>query len=235
MRRVREPELMDDPALPEEEHAAALHSLARASRRLGIDWNLRRAFGEVTAGSAVSVLDIGTGAGGLLDRIARRSVASSDGRELHGGAAHLLGMDISERAVRMARSWQHPQITWVCGDALRLPFADRSCDIVTCSLMLHHFDPPDVERILREVARVCRHGVVISDLTRSRLALAVTWLTTRMVSRSRVFRVDGPRSVRAAYRPAEMLELAHRAGLAGAATRRQFPFRMLLIWKKGAQ
>ena len=74
--------------------------------------------------------------------------------------------------------------------------------------------------------------MVIEDLSRSRLALVLTWLTTRTISRSRVFHVDGVRSVRAAFRPGELAALAKRAGLDGVQIRKQFPFRFVLIWRE---
>jgi hypothetical protein len=86
--------------------------------------------------------------------------------------------------------------------------------------------------MLRESARVCRSAVVIGDLDRSRLAWAMTWLVTRVTSRSHIFHVDGPRSVRAAYRPAEARALAAQAGLDGSVVHAVFPLRWLLFWRK---
>jgi SAM-dependent methyltransferase len=48
-------------------------------------------------------------------------------------------------------------------DGQRLPFADRSWDTVMFCDVLHHTDDPIV--LLREAARVARHGVVIKDHT----------------------------------------------------------------------
>ncbi len=72
----------------------------------------------------------------------------------------------------------------------------------------------------------------MDDLERSRLALSLIWLGTRVLSRSHVFHVDGPRSVHAAFRQQELADLAHRAGLKGARLQKRFPFRLILIWKK---
>ena len=86
--------------------------------------------------------------------------------------------------------------------------------------------------VLREAARVARLGIVIDDLSRSAAAFVVTWLGTRILSRSHVFHVDGPRSVRAAFRQEELAQLAGRAGLNGARVEKRFPFRLLVVWKK---
>ena len=212
MIRRREAELMDDPALDRDRHAAALAALARTNRRLGVDQAVGRAARELAGEPGACYLDIGAGGGGLLDRFGTTSgsVPVSDGSPVRADPL-LLGLDFSAQAIELARSWCHPSIRWIRADARRVPLADNSVDVATCTLMLHHFDPPDVVAILREAARVCRRGVVVSDLTRSRTAYAATWLVTRMTSRSRVFQVDGPRSVRAAFRVSEMREMAQAA------------------------
>jgi ubiquinone/menaquinone biosynthesis C-methylase UbiE len=143
-------------------------------------------------------------------------------------------LDNSPFALQQIRQWHGEAIRCLCADARRIPISNDSVDVVISSLFLHHFDEPDAVRVLREAARVTRKGLVVGDLSRSKLALALTWLTTRAISRSRVFHVDGTRSVQAAYKPEELLALAKRAGLEGARIRKQFPFRLVLIWQKGS-
>jgi len=63
------------------------------------------------------------------------------------------------------------------------------------------------------MARVSRIGIVINDLERGHLAWAGAWLLTRVATRNAYTRHDAPLSVRRAYRPAEVAQLAARAGL----------------------
>ena len=93
---------------------------------------------------------------------------------------------------------------------------DNSVDVVVYSLFLHHFEVSDDVIILGEAARVARRGIVVDDLSRSRLVWLVTWIVTRPFGRSRIFHVDGPRSVAAAFSKDEMIELARQAGLLDA-------------------
>jgi ubiquinone/menaquinone biosynthesis C-methylase UbiE len=149
-----------------------------------------------------------------------------------GSGGNLVGIDVSHFALTCGRKWQGPAFLGVVGDVRRVPLADDSVDVVTSQLLLHHFEGPEIVVILREAARVARRGVVIADLSRSWLAWGLTWLTTRLVSRSRIFHHDGPRSVRAAHRARELAEYAERAGLMRARVRRVFPFRLVLVWRK---
>ena len=46
------------------------------------------------------------------------------------------------------------------GDGFALPFADASIDLVFTSGVLIHVAPEDLERVVREIARVARHYIL---------------------------------------------------------------------------
>lgn len=245
--RDRQPELMDNPALDHDEHRAALRSLDRVNNALGVNRRLFRAIRTTACGPVDSILDVGTGGGGFLRYC--RGQRPSDKPSL------LIGLDRSASALAMARSWSESNdagdlrpnrpatsphtsirsLSWISADARRLPLQDASVDVVVCSLFLHHFDEAEIVDILREFARVARRGVVVGDLVRSRASFVLTWLATRLTSRSRVFHVDGPRSVRAALTPTELRSCADRAGMHGAIVRGHLPFRMILSWTRAGR
>lgn len=210
---------MDDPRLDADAHRHALRSLALSNRLLGVDASVRRATCRAAPADA-SVLDLGCGGGALLSCLNR-----AEKRTL------VVGVDRSEFALEVAAATV-PLAARLAADVRQLPLADDSVDVVVCSLLLHHFDPDGAVAVLEEAARVARVAVVVSDLSRSRIAWMLTWLTTRLLSRSWVFHIDGPRSVRAAYGLGEMCALAEQAGMGRATVTRQFPFRMLLVWLK---
>jgi SAM-dependent methyltransferase len=224
MKRRRTPELMDDPFLESAAHARALRSLNAVNRLLGVDRMLHDCVQRVIGSGGATILDLGSGGAGFLSYCAGRFNAEHRYR--------FLGLDRSWFALNWSRERQVNGTILVAGDACRLPLADDSVDLVTCSLFLHHFDEEDVLTVLREASRVARRGIVIADLRRSRLAWVLTWLFTRLVSRSRVFHIDGPRSVRSAFHPNELARLATRSGLSGAQIERRFPFRLVLSWRR---
>jgi ubiquinone/menaquinone biosynthesis C-methylase UbiE len=120
----------------------------------------------------------------------------------------------------------------VCGDALALPFRDNSFDAVGCSLFMHHLEPAEIVRFVREGLRVARHAFLIQDLQRHPLHLALGYLGMPLY-RSRITRHDAPASVRRAYTVEEVRKiLAPVASAENIEIRKFFLFRMgVIVWK----
>jgi len=150
-----------------------------------------------------TVLDVGAGSGDFARALARAQsvrVLLADTRP-----------DVLDVARRGSRGVSN--LEFVHADARELPFADGSVSVVHASLLMHHLDPPDATRALHEMSRVASRGVVINDLRRSHLALAMTALPVLAFSRSPVTRHDGVLSARRAYTLPELDDLAADAGL----------------------
>lgn len=104
-----------------------------------------------------------------------------------------------------------PQPTRLTADALTVPLADNSVDVVSCCLFLHHLAPPEVAEFLAESLRLARVAVVINDLERSRMHFALAKLFS-FVDPSLLSRHDGPVSVRQAYTAAELEPMLRTTG-----------------------
>ena len=72
------------------------------------------------------------------------------------------------------------------------------------------------------------------DLIRSHVDLLLTWIGTRLLSRSPIVQIDGPLSVGGAFQLDEVAQLAAAAGLVGAEISRFWPERFLLSWSRNA-
>jgi len=249
---ARLPELMDDPGLPEAEHLQALTALRRINALSFTAAGLAREVAALAAACVadrvpdgltvrdLTVLDVACGGGDVtLDLAARLARSSSVPPRVH-----VIGIDMSPRAVARARSLAED--SFPAGQAGRTgavstEFTEHDivaagcppCDVAVSSLFLHHLEDDAAVAVLRSMAAAARMGIVISDLVRSGLGLALAVLGTTVLSGSRVARVDGPRSVRAARTPAEYRRLLDAAGLTTARIRRTWPERVLLTWSRG--
>ena len=71
------------------------------------------------------------------------------------GAGDVVGLDFSERMLERARR-KAPELEWVQGDVLALPFADASFDSAIVGFGVRNVD--DLEAALKELRRVLRPG-----------------------------------------------------------------------------
>ncbi len=154
-------------------------------------------------------------------------------------AALALGKQgVTVRATLLDRQASHLPPEWpgalpppklLQGDALRIPLPDRSVDVVSCCLFLHHLAPEQAAQFIREAVRVARVAVVINDLERTRIHYALSRLFS-LVDPSRISRHDGPVSVRQSYGQAELHALLAATGHR-ATVRRRYLYRMAgVLW-----
>ncbi len=179
---------------------------------------------EIRRCGARTILDVGSGSGDVPQALV------ADGRR-RGIEIRATCLDRSDAMLAIARrrTAGEERLTFVRGDGERLPFGDDAFDVVTCTLALHHFEPPAARELLREMRRVARLTPIVGDLARSRVAFAATWLYARVTSRNRFTRHDAPLSVRRSYEPGEALTLARDAGWRSPRVRREPFFRMTLV------
>ncbi|MEX2012051.1 MAG: methyltransferase domain-containing protein [Chloroflexota bacterium] len=216
-------ELLDGPLDDAATLAGNLRDLGRVNALLG---GVRLSLDAIDAlvGSdagrrtAIELLDVGTGGADIP--VALLAAWRRNGRRLAITA-------VDERAeVLAAARLARPELDRVEGlvlqvaDGRALPHEDRAFDVAHASLLVHHLEPADAVRLLVEMSRVSRRGVVVNDLGRGRLAWLAAWLLARVATRNRYTRHDGPLSVRRAYTAVEMHALLAVAGLRPIATRR---------------
>jgi demethylmenaquinone methyltransferase / 2-methoxy-6-polyprenyl-1,4-benzoquinol methylase len=121
----------------------------------GLDVRWRRLAARTAVQPGDRVLDAACGTGDLA--IADRKA----------GAAHVTGLDFSERMLERARR-KAPELEWVHGDMLALPFGDGAFDAATVGFGVRNV--ADLELALRELRRVLRPGgrLAILEITQPR-------------------------------------------------------------------
>lgn len=223
MKRVVTPELLDEDLGTPEEIRATLLDLRGFNQNFGgfrsITTLLKNAAAKKRLQS-LSFLDVAGGTGDVADHA--RSALRNQGL--------VVRATVLDRAVSHMRAMS-PGLERVAGDALRLPFASGSFDIVACNLFCHHLEPPDVVRFFNEALRVARHAAIVSDLRRNLFHLVVAY-AGRITYRSRLTRNDAPASVRRAYTLDEISALAQKTAAASLCVRPYYFQRFgLILWK----
>jgi ubiquinone/menaquinone biosynthesis C-methylase UbiE len=195
MRRVVTPELLDSDGCPPDEVEKSLRDLSRINRWFGGVATTRKMIERVAAVTGkkhFSILEVAAGHG-EVPKLAAEQLARK-------------GVTLDVTLLDRMRSHLLPENRSVVADALALPFPNDSFDLVSCNLFAHHLEPAELARFSQEALRVSRIALLINDLVRHPLHLALVYAGWPLM-RSHVSRVDGVASVRRAYMPEEMRKI----------------------------
>ena len=207
-------ELLDDPAADPRAVAESLHNIARANRWFGgataVRYGLRRTLGTVRPGTALTLVDLGTGLGDL-PRVAVQWAAAG------GIRIEPLGIELNRIAAGLARASGVPTALACAGAP---PFADKSVDVVLVSQVAHHLTSQSVVDLLRTCDRLARRAVIVADLRRNRWARLAFWCGAQLLGFDHVTITDGLTSIRRGFSRRELLDLLGRAGIRGRVDRR---------------
>ena len=222
MQRIDSEEILDSDQCPAPERETSLRDLCRINRWFGGVGTTRNLIERVSASTGekhFSMLEVAAGFGEVP-----RAAAAQLGEK----GITLDITDLDRRGSHLRRGHRA-----VVADALALPFREESFDLVSCSLFAHHLDPSELAAFVNEGSRVSRCGVLINDLIRHPLHLALVYAGFSLM-RSHVSRVDGIASVRRAYIPEEVREILTKGTrtAGGIEISTHYLFRMgIIIWK----
>jgi demethylmenaquinone methyltransferase / 2-methoxy-6-polyprenyl-1,4-benzoquinol methylase len=132
---------------------APVYDLMNRAMTMGLDQRWRRLAVREAVRPGDRVLDACCGTGDLA--LAARAA----------GAGEVVGLDFSGPMLERARR-KAPELEWVQGDLLALPFDDGSFDVATVGFGIRNVE--DLEAGLRELARVLRPGgkLAVLEITR---------------------------------------------------------------------
>jgi ubiquinone/menaquinone biosynthesis C-methylase UbiE len=224
MKRLPTEEWLDSDLGTAAEIAASLQDLKTINTKFGgaaTTEAMVRRVAEQTGQRSFSTLEVAAGAGHTPQLVQN----------------HLRQINIDLRYTLLDRAVSHlgngsSGFHQVAGDALALPFTDTAFDLVSCNLFTHHLAPEQVTRFAQEGLRVCRTALLINDLVRSSIHLALVYAGTPLYN-SRITRHDAPASVRQSYTPKEMREMLAPTMAARVEIERHFLCRMgVIAWKK---
>jgi demethylmenaquinone methyltransferase/2-methoxy-6-polyprenyl-1,4-benzoquinol methylase len=185
---------------------APLYDAMNHTMTAGLDRRWRRLTAEAVVRPADAVLDACCGTGDLAIAAAR-------------AGGRVTGLDFSEPMLERARR-KAPQLEWIGGDLLELPFGDATFDVATVGFGVRNVD--DLQLALSELRRVLAPGgrIGILEITRPRGPLApfyrlwfdgVVPLLGKLLPSGSAYTYL-PASVRRFPGPAELAEMIEAAG-----------------------
>jgi ubiquinone/menaquinone biosynthesis C-methylase UbiE len=229
MQRIDAPEILDSDACSPADVEATLRDLGRVNRWFGgvaTTQKMVERVAQFSGSKHFSLLEVAAGSGEVPEvvrqKLARRGIK--------------LDITLLDRArSHLPRENHRGRSHGVVADALALPFADGAFDLISCSLFAHHLDEQQLAQFMREGLRVSRCALLINDLIRHPLHLALAFAGFPIM-RSRVAWLDGLTSVRRAYVPDEIKSMLASALSTGTEAQieisRNYLFRMgVIVWK----
>jgi len=204
MQRIDAPEILDSDACSPADVQTSMRDIGRVNRWFGGVSTTRKMVERVARISGtnhLSLLEVAAGSGEVPELVKQKLALRGI----------VLDVTLSDRAQshlprerENASALNHDDRNHsVVADAFALPFEDGAFDLVSCCLFAHHLNAQQLTQFVREGLRVSRQAVLINDLIRHPLHLALAFAGYPLM-RSRVAWLDGFTSVRRAYVPEEV-------------------------------
>ncbi len=207
--RTDEPEIMDDFSLEGEELRDALDKIAKINQLLGgnkLTLNgLKTFLSENHKNRLFTIIDVGCGNGDMLRTIADYGIKN-------GYNFNLIGIDANAFTVNHAitLSTKYQNISYLCEDIFTIDVSKINCDVVLCTLTLHHFKDDEIIQILNVFKKAANLGMVINDLQRSAVAYRLFQLLCVTFRLNNMSREDGLISILRGFKKKELIAFSEK-------------------------
>lgn len=205
--RSDEPEIMDDFSLEGEELRDALDKIARINQLLGGNKltlsGLKEILFQINKENLITIVDVGCGNGDMLRKIADFGIEN-------GYNFKLVGIDANAFTVNHAvnLSLNYSNISFLCEDIFTLDRNKMDCDVVLCTLTLHHFKDNEIIEILNFFKKCAKLGIVINDLQRSAVAYRLFQFLCVTFRLNAMSREDGLISILRGFKKEELVQFS---------------------------
>ena len=137
-----------------------------------------------------SIVDVGCGDGASLRKLARWAQKKNYSLDL-------IGIDANQHAIEIAKelSKDYPNIRFKQQNIFDEVFSALNCDIILCTLTLHHFEDQEIIDLLNQFYSQAELGIVVNDLHRSRLAYFLFKAFCAVFVNNEIARKDGLTSI----------------------------------------
>ncbi len=232
LKRSYETELLDELNIPKELLFQNLRELDVVNRLLGGHAITLAGIKELVKdkNKTYTIVDIGCGGGDAMKKI-------SDWAKANQFKIELTGVDMNAEAIEYMRAFckDYPEINGVVKDYRDFLNADRSVDIIHCSLFCHHLKDDELLELFSYMNKYARVGFVINDLHRHWFAYYSIKFLTRILNGSSLVKNDAPLSVLRSFRKTELKDLLNKARVNNVYIKWKWAFRYLVIGTTGKQ
>jgi SAM-dependent methyltransferase len=232
--RTDQDELMDDFSITDIRLTSALEQLRWVNQFLGgysAPMGILKPLLLKPHTQPVRILDLGTGIADFPEFIVSWAARQSPvpNIEIVAVDANPVTVDYAQKALHLRLAPElESKIRLEVADALDLPYADHSFDVVMASMFLHHFAQDNAIAVMKSMQRIARNGIIINDLQRHPLAYAGIYSLTRILRASPMMQNDGPLSVLRGFQRKELEAIAQAAELPNCSLKWRWAFRWLL-------
>ncbi|MCG2461307.1 methyltransferase domain-containing protein [Flavobacteriaceae bacterium F89] len=200
--RSREPELMDDPTMDLSTLGTVFRDINLVNRLFNgtrITINAVDDLVKEHPKDSYTIIDMGCGDGNMLRQVALHFRKS----KIKG---QFIGIDLNENALAMGRklSNQFPEISFLKQNILALDPSELDCDILLCTLTMHHFRDHQIPDFLGKFVQLSHLGVIINDLQRSRSSYYLFKAFRGIFLRTKIAKHDGLVSIKSGFSRAEL-------------------------------
>ncbi len=228
--RNTDSELMDDPLLEGDVLCEVLKDIEAANRFLGGNRITIKSVWQLMAENPqaeYTIVDMGCGNGAMLRQIIR--IGKKNQLNLKA-----IGIDLSANAIQIAKSASidFPEISFLQRDILALTPEELSCDILLCTLTMHHFTNEQIPVFLNKFVALAHLGVVINDLQRSKLAYQLFKGFSVLFVQTAVAKSDGLISIKSGFSKRELIGFSARMPQVRHDIQWKWAFRFVWIMRK---
>lgn len=206
-KRTNTEEIMDNFELQGEELDRTLKDLDRINKWLGGNkitlQGIKKLIKNHSIKKQIHIADLGCGNGAVLREIAKWG-------KMHSYNFKLTGIDANAHAIEIAQnmSKDFEEITFRNLDIFSEEFTAFKCDILLCTLTLHHFKDQEISKLLSLFNRQAKVGVVINDLERSKLAYRLFQAFCKVFINNEIARKDGLTSILRGFKKSDLQKFA---------------------------
>jgi len=228
--RSTAPEIMDDFAMEGEILRDALDKIASINQLLGGNKvtlaGVKMLIASKPSDQVFRITDIGCGNGDMLRTLA-------DYAKKKGLHFILKGIDANKFTISHAQSLStnYPNITYACSDIFDDLSKTEPCEIMLCTLTLHHFKDEEIINLLQNFKRSATLGIVINDLQRSAIAYYLFKALCYVFRLNDMSREDGLISILRGFKRADLLKYTKQLNLKSSSIKWKWAFRYQWIIK----